>query len=158
VRRIAALIGSLLLCSCGHAEPSFRQVQFCLSGQDDIARLKDVVRSIAQSNSLEFTDRSADAEAGAESIKKTMSNMPIAHPTIVLSVDRRDGFGFGGGNFPEAPLQVAFGFTKGGNEVEARIFANGVVKRLSKFWVIHEVPSNRGAFPLKKCDFVAHSA
>ena len=95
--------------------------------------------------------------AQAEEIAKTESHMKVAHPTIVLSVDRRDGFGFGGGNFPEAPLQIAFGFTKGGDEAEARNFANGVVQRLSKFWVIHEVPSNRGAFPLKKCDFVARS-
>jgi hypothetical protein len=73
-------------------------------------------------------------------------------------VDRSDGFGFGGGNFSAAPLQVAFGFTEGRTPAEAQKFAKDVVERLSRFWVIHEVPQNRGAFPLKQCDYVTHSA
>jgi hypothetical protein len=158
MRLHVALVGCLLVTSCGHAQSSFRNVQFCLHSEKDIPRLKAVVREIAVSNRLEFTDRSTDAEVEAEEIAKTEPHMKVAHPTIILSIDRRDGFGFGGGNFPEAPLQVAFGFTAGRTEAEARKFAESVVQRLSRFWVIHEVPQSRGAFPLKKCDYVALNA
>ena len=158
MRLLTTLISCTLLAGCGHAQSSFRDVQFCLNGENDIGRLKAVVREIAQTNRLEFTDRSSDAQAEAEEIAKTEPNMKVAHPTIVLSVDRSDGFGFGGGNFPEAPLQVAFGFTEGKTKVESRKFADNVVERLSEFWVIHEVPRGRGAFPLKKCDYVAPTA
>jgi hypothetical protein len=158
VRLPAAFVLLFVLAGCDQGELPFRQIQFCLNGENDIVRLKEVTRSIAHSNGLEFTDRSADAEAEAEDIKKSMRDMPVAHPTIVLSVDRHDGLGFGGGNFPDEPLQVSFGFSRGKNEAEARNCANGVVQRLSQFWVIHEVPNDRGAFPLKKCDYVTHSA
>ena len=60
-------------------------------------------------------------------------------------------------NLADAPLQMALGFSKGRNEAEAQQFAAKVEQTLSKKWVIHEVPQNRGAFPLKKCDYVAHS-
>ena len=159
MRLISASIGSfLLLASCGQGERPFRQIQFCLNGQDDINNLKNTVRSIARSESMEFADRSADAEAELGSIKKDMPQIKVAHPTIVLDAHRDDGLGFGGMNFGDAPLQVALGFSKGRNEADARKFAAKVVQILSRKWVIHDVPQDRGAFPLKKCDFVAHSA
>ena len=158
MKQLAAIASSFLLANCGQAQLPFRQVQFCLKSISDIARLKSVVSDIARSGNLKFTDRSADAQAEAENIAKTEPNMKVAHPMIVLSVDRSDGFGFGGTNFPEAPLQIGFGFTSGKSEVEARKFAANVVGRLSQYWVVHEVPTSQGEFPLKKCDYVTRSA
>jgi hypothetical protein len=147
-----------LLASCGAGERSFRQIQFCLNGQNDIQALKATVQAIARSEEMDFTDRSADAESELESIRKDMPHVRVAHPTIVLDAHRRDGLGFGGMNFGDAPLQFAFGFSKGRNETEARQFAEKVVQLLSTKWIIHEVPEDRGAFPLKKCDYVVPNA
>ena len=159
MKRLTALFGSfLLLANCGQGEPPFRQIQFCLNNKADINNLKGVVQAIARSEKMEFTDRGAEAEAELESIKKDIPQTPVAHPTIVLDAHRQDGLGFGGMNLSDAPLQMALGFSKGRDEAEARQFAAKVVQTLSTKWIIHEVPQNRGAFPLKECDYVARSA
>jgi len=159
VKRPTTLIGSfLLLAGCGRGEPSFRQIQFCLNNKADINNLKGVVQAIARSEQMEFTDRGAEAEAELESIKKDMPQTPVTHPTIVLDAHRGDGLGFGGMNLSDAPLQMSLGFSKGRDEAEARQFAAKVVQALSTKWIIHEVPEDRGAFPLKECDYVTHSA
>lgn len=153
-----ALPASLLLLavgSCGSAERPFRMVQFCLADTNEIDELKTIVRSVAASNALTFHDRGVEAEAELISAAKDQKDLPVAHPTLMISARASDGrMGFSAGNFPEAASQVVVGFSKGADKTVARKLSDNVVQALGKHWRIYEVPNvaESGAFPLKDCD------
>jgi hypothetical protein len=152
----ATLLSIVLLfgaASCGTGERPFRMVQFCLSGTHEIDELKTVVRSIAASNGLMFQDRSADAERELTAIAERSKDLPVAHPTLVISARAPDGMGFSAGNFPDAASQIVVGFSKADDDGLARRLSENVVNTLEKRWRIREVPNvaESGASPLKEC-------
>jgi hypothetical protein len=152
---LAAILLLIGVASCESGERPFRMVQFCLGGTEQIDELKTVARSIAAANSLDFYDRSAEAEAEAFSIAKSRTDAPVTHPMLMISARAPDGrTGFSATNFSDAPSQVVIGFSKGDDETAARKLSDDVVQALGRRWSTREVPNvaERGASPLKDCD------
>lgn len=129
-------------------------VQFCLANDQEIDAMKGILRGVASANRLQFYDRSKETEAELNSITEVQNNMPVAHPTVNAGTVGPDEIGFSAGNFPEAPLQIVIGFSKGDDEAAARKLSDTVVQALATRWRIHEVPNveTSGTFPLRHCD------
>lgn len=60
-------------------------------------------------------------------------------------------------NFLLHKYQIVVGFSKGNDPLQARVFANKVVRELKQHWTVEIVPPGQGAFPLKKCNDLVHS-
>ena len=133
---------------CSPARPPFRQVHFCLAGPREVPAFVSVMRSLAQSHGMEFTDRSVDTEAELRSLPNV--SFPIAHPFVNISADHVGDVSFGAGNAGLPTRQMTIGFN-GRDPKAARKFANATVARLSRRWRIYEVPNHRGAAPLSNC-------
>lgn len=149
---VATLAGCVLLSACSGKGP-FRQVQVCLSSPEETVAFKLVMRSVAQANGLEFFDRSIEAEAEGERIKRLLPDHLVAHPKILISGVRKDGVSFGAANFAEAPTQIVIGFQLG-KQGAGREFSNTVAQALGERWTVREGPDPEisGAFPLPECD------
>jgi len=116
--------------------------------------MKDILHAAASANKLPFYDRSKETEAEVESIAEVQKSTPVAHPTVNAGTVGPDAMGFTAGNFPDAPLQIVVGFSKGDDATAAQKLSDAVVQALATRWRIHEVPNvaTSGAFPLKDCD------
>ena len=135
--------------ACGHGERSFLQVQFCLSEAAGATELKQVLQQIGRDDHMVFTDRSADTEAELRAMKGALPPEVVrSFPIINLSL-RRGSVGLGGGNLGLGRNQVALGF--GPKTPEGRAFADRAVHRLRQDWKLVQVPTDKGAFPLKDC-------
>lgn len=123
--------------------------QFCLAGPQEIAPFKSLMDSIAQEYQMAFTDRSGATEA--ELIAIGSDNFKVARPHVNIGADRNGEFSFGAGNLGMPANQIVIGFN-GTNPVSSRAFSDAAVHALAAHWTLHEVPKDRGAFPLPKCD------
>lgn len=144
MRELLLLSCLSILGGCSGQHPS-RIVQICLGGKENVAAFKEVMRSIAQKNGIEFVDGSASTEKDLATLKK--------HPgytLIYIGIRGKDGVGLEAGNLGLSAYEVALGFS-GSDRSGARQFESDVIQELSKRWQVHTVPSGQGAFPLPGC-------
>lgn len=150
--RKLALLSVMLLIACAPGQRPFKQVQVCLNSVQEIPAFKSEMRALAQSNGMDFYDRSSEAQVEAERIQSVRTDAAAARHMIVISGRRQDGVSFGAGNFAAAPTQVVIGFQLGKDEA-GREFSNKVSLALARLWQIREGPDPEisGAFPLANC-------
>lgn len=141
-----------MLCSCTPGKPPFLMVQLCLRDEQNLARFTSMVKSIAQSEGMEFIDRSAATEVELRSTDHVLDKLKQNTPIINLGIQGKDGVGMSAGNLGLPDYQVAIGFSEGLKPSEAHRFADTVVESLRQVWHVETVPTGRGAFPLKTCE------
>jgi hypothetical protein len=129
----------------------FLMVQMCVVDQTGVAKLKDVMRSIAKLEDLTYIDNSAQQGAslkamGADKLLKQDAALAI---DVHLEGDR--GLGVSAGNLGLPPYQVALGFTEGTDATKAHRLSDRLVKALAQLWQIETVPQGQGALPMKTC-------
>jgi hypothetical protein len=150
--RIAAMIiltSALLGCPVG--QRPFEIAQLCLGDQKNLTQFANILKSVAQTEGMTFTDTSASTERDLKAMGVKVD--PTA-PVISFYVGRKDGVGLGAGNQGLPNYQVAVGFSEGSNPSDAHRFADLVVSRLEKHWHVVFVPNpaESGALPLKNCN------
>ncbi len=136
---------------CSRDEPANRTVQFCLSGPQDAAQLKALVRSIAVANDLQFEDSGEHAPTGLQSAASGNKEMRTVASTVDIGALGLGGRGFTAASLPDAPLQVVVSFSKAGSPEDARKFSDSVIQLLSKRWRLHEIRGEKRVLPLKDC-------
>lgn len=146
--RIATAILTLvlgMLPACAGQGP-FLMVQVCLQDHRGVTSFEEIMKSISQSQHMEYGDRSAASQ-------KELTELGASpdYKLINIGAVRSDGVGWGGGNLGLSAYQVAIGFSAGSNPVAAHRFANLVVDLLKQRWHVYVVPAGGGALPLKSC-------
>lgn len=149
----AAILGALVvgLAGCSEGKHPFRMIQFCIAGPQEIPAFTSLMNEIAQSYSMEFSDRSGQTHDELKSLASDNKSVPVNDRAVNIGAERGSEFSFGAGNLGLPTNQIAIGFN--GNDLEkSKAFADAVVKELSTRWRVHEVPQGRGALPLSRCD------
>ena len=149
VSAIAAL--ALMLCDCEQGKRPFLMVQMCVQNNAGAAQLVGELKAVADSKGMEFTDNSAETKRGLEAIGHPDRQRADGSPVINVGVLREDGMGIGAGNLGLPGYQVALGFSEGSDKLEARRFADEVIKRLEQHWRVETVPAGSGAMPKPDC-------
>lgn len=131
-----------LLAACSGGQRSLLQVQLCFANAEDMAHFVEVMRSVSESNHMQYRDRSAVT-------RKELATLQQSPGYSVLNVSAHDaaGVGWAGGNLGLSAYEVSIGFTEGTNPAAGHAFAEDVIRRLSSRWAVYKVPSNRGALP-----------
>ena len=137
-----------MLIGCSSGQASFRTVQICLAGPEEVPAFVSLMDQIAQANQMTFTNRSGATEAELRSIGN--ANVPVAHPHVNIGADRSGDFSFGAGNLSLPTRQIAIGFNGSKPDI-ARQFATRLVAEVATRWRIYEVPDGQGALPLRDC-------
>jgi hypothetical protein len=70
---------------------------------------------------------------------------------MYVGVEANDGLGLSAGNIGLNKFDVALGITEGSRPVDARRFADVVVKELQQRWIVKTLPPRTGAFPDPTC-------
>lgn len=135
-----------LLSGCVGKRP-FLMVQLCLGDEQNDAVFMGMMKSIAQSQHMEFIDGSAATQKDLIKLKVNPK-----YRLIYIGVKRSDGVGMEGGNLGLSAHEVALGFSEGSNPAEAHRFADMVVATLKQKWPVYVVPPGRGALPMKSCE------
>jgi hypothetical protein len=123
----------------------------CLRDEQDLALFTTMMKSVAMSERMEYSDSSAATQADLTSIYRKLGKENPNAPAINIFVLRKDGMGLGAGNMGLPRNQLAVGFSEGADSPEAQAFANKVISKLKSQWVIENVPPGKGALPLGKC-------
>jgi len=150
MKRYVALAVFLLLLSLFSGctgKHSFLMVQLCLRNEQNVAVFTEMMKSISQSQRMDFTDGGVITQKGLTKLK-TSPNYPL----IYVGANRKDGVGWEGGNLGLSAYEVALGFSEGSNPADARRFADLVISELNKRWSVYVVPTGRGALPMKSCE------
>lgn len=124
-------------------ERQFIAVQMCLSGDDDVDKLKSIVKGFSDDYGDEFLDRSKITEHELEVI-----NAKPPYEVIHFAILGDDGVGLVGANLGLSAHEVTIGFSKGRDEKKARTLASNVIQELRREWVVVTVPEGHGALPL----------
>lgn len=148
--RVAVMIALTgALCGCPEGKRPFKIVQLCLGDQKNLTQFANILKSVAQSESMAFIDGSAST---ARDLKEIGVKIDPSAPIINLGVERKDGMGLIAGNLGLPNYQVALGFSEGSDSAEAHRFADTVVRKVSEQWHVLVVPAGRGALPLTTCN------
>jgi hypothetical protein len=145
------LIGATILSGCMRGERPFLMIQMCVENQGGMDLLKGEMQSLAVSEGLVFQDASSYTENELKIIGYKGKERADGSPVLNVAAWRKDGMGFGGGNLSLPGYQVALGFSKGGDEAEAKAFALRVISILERHWVIYRIPDGQGAVPMDSC-------
>jgi hypothetical protein len=149
VRAIAAL--AFVLCGCAQGTRPFLIVQVCVQNKDGIAQLIGELMSVAESRKMKFVDNSAVTRRDLANVGYASRERADGSPVINIDVERDDGMGVGALNVGLPGYQVALGFSEGSDKLEARRFADEVIKRLEQHWRVETVPPGSGAMPKPDC-------
>lgn len=141
---LSSLLGMLSGCT---GKGPFLMVQLCLHDVKNVVLFKDTMKSLSESQGMEYGDRSAAAEKELIALKVKQS-----YPFLNISGTRADGVGWGATNLGMSAYEVGLGFSEGSNPEDAHRFANMVIKTLKQKWQVYELPPGRGAFPMKTCE------
>lgn len=115
------------LAGCSEGKHSFRTVQFCLAGPQEIPAFTSFMNEIAQSNRMEFSDRSGQTHDELKSLASDNKNVPVNDRAVNIGAERGNAFSFGAGNLGLPTNQIAIGFN-GDDLNEAKAFADATVK------------------------------
>lgn len=143
----AVLLFSLILFSGCAGKRPFLMVQLCLKNGQNVAKFTEMMKSISQSQHMEFTDGRVATQK--DLIKRKVR---LNYPLIYIGAYRKDGVGWEGGNLGLSAYEVALGFSEGSNPAGAHQFADLVVGELKRQWLVYVVPPSRGALPMKSCE------
>lgn len=146
---VCALLAVVVACTPG--KRPFQIVQLCLSDEQNLADFKGELQVIAQSEGMQFLDRSEQTKRELQLLAAKGNVETVTEPVINVTVIRKDGLGVGGGNLGLPGYQVAIGFSEGASPTEARRFAQMVIQKLEKQWTVRMVPPGTGAKPLADC-------
>jgi hypothetical protein len=150
--RICALATlALMLCGCWGVKPPILLVQTCVHDNAGAAQLLDELRVVASSSGMQFVDNSSAAKRDLEIVGYSGRERDDGSPVINVDVRRSDGMGVSAINVGLPGYQIALGFSEGSDQLEARRFADDVVKRLEQHWQVEKVPPGSGALPKPGC-------
>ena len=145
------VIASLLLGGCAPGKRPFLMVKMCLSNEQGVAEFIDELKATASAEKLEFVDNSGNAERELKEAGYAGRERTGGSRVIDVRVIRNDGMGIGAANVGLPGFQMAMGFSKGSNALEAQNFANRTLVRFRKHWLVESVPSGAGAKPMAGC-------
>lgn len=131
--------------------------QLCVENEKDLMQFKDTLQSIARLERIQFIDGSQKTQRDYEILRENDPNFRFDTPVTHVSIEGRKGMGLTASNFLLHKYQIVVGFSKGNDPLQARVFANKVVRELKQHWTVEIVPPGQGAFPLKKCNDLVHS-
>lgn len=109
------------------------------------------MRSTAEAERLQFTDNSMHVAKSLEVTAQTDAQRQEAIGAIDLHIEGKAGLGATASNLGLGQYDVAIGFTAGEDAGKAHLLAERLVKDLSHYFQVLEVPLGRGAMPLKGC-------
>jgi hypothetical protein len=134
-----------LFSGCAGKRP-FLTVQLCLHNKQNVAVFTEMMKSISQSQHMEFTD-------GGVTTQKDLIKLKVSpnYSLIYMGANRKDGVGWEGGNLGLSAYEVALGFSEGSNPADAHRFSDLVISELKKRWPVYVVPLGHGALPMKSC-------
>jgi hypothetical protein len=142
---------TITLGGCSRAQESFLSVQTCVADQQGVAELKDMMRSTAQSEGLQFIDNSAQQASALKDVGADKALKRDVSRAIDVHIEGKDGLGVTAGNLGLPPYQVALGFTEGADPAKAHRLSDRLVQTLSQRWHVEVVPAGEGAMPMKTC-------
>lgn len=122
----------VLVCSlfgCTPVKPPFLFIQMCVRDAHDLSDLTELLRSIAVSDGMQFSDYT----------KRTTGNPGDRHNTtpttltenLNMGVFDRDGVGFGVADTKVFANQISVAFSEGSNPTKAHRFAEEVIYKLN---------------------------
>jgi hypothetical protein len=151
VNLLAILLSTVMLSACKPAKQSeFLMVQLCLGNEDNLAEFMNMMRSVAQSEHMNYVDGSAETKRNLETIGARKPGQ--ADPFINIGIeDKHRSVLMMGGNLGLPGYQVALGFGEGTEPSEAHALADEIVRILNTRWQVLTVPAGKGALPLKAC-------
>ena len=136
---------------CGVGQPPFVIVQVCLRNAGDLAAFTREMQLIAQSQGKQFIDRSAATQEEINALRQPTEGARTK-PVVNMGIELGDGIGLTAGNLGLPEYQVAVGFSEGSRPVDARKFADAVMKRLAERWRVELVPAGTGAKGMENCN------
>ena len=142
---LISLLG--MLHGCAPGKRPFLMVQVCLRDEQNLGLFTSMMKSIAQSESMNFIDNSAATQNELASLKANPNSR-----VINIGVERKDGMGMSAGNLGLPSYQVALGFSEGSSSSEAHRFSDVVVAALKQRWHVEAVKPGKGALPMKTCE------
>jgi len=148
---VVVALGTGALCSCGKAQESFLTVQMCLKNEQGVATFKELMQSIAATQKMRYVDASESTQRDLKTVGATGHNMHVSGGLMYVGVEANDGLGLSAGNIGLNKFDVALGITEGSRPVDARRFADVVVKELQQRWIVKTLPPRTGAFPDPTC-------
>lgn len=142
---VVALIG------CARAQEAFLTVQMCVDDQRGVADLKNVMRTVAQSEGLQFIDNSPQHGADLKNIGGDKALGRDSAYSIDFHIEGESGLGATATNLGLPPYQVGLGFTEGNDPAKARKLANELNRALSQRWDVQKVTLAKGILPMENC-------
>jgi len=123
----------------------------CVHNQEGVENLKDVMRTAADAEKLEFVDASSETGASmrATGADKALKRDPAR--AINVGIKGAGGTFVLGGNLGLPPYQVALGFGTGSDPAKAHQLSDRLVRSLSESWDVKTVPQSEGVLPMKDC-------
>ena len=144
---LAILVPITLQAGCFKAgKPAFLQVQMCLENKQGVILFKDLMQDIAQEEGMDYLDRSDKTQREWDTL-----NIAPDYSILHIGATGDEGFGFHAANMGLSEYEVMIAFSDGFDSAGARQFADRTVARLRQQWVVHTVPSERGALPMVGC-------
>jgi len=145
-----AVLG-VLACGCTEWKRPFLLEQMCVHDKAGVAQLIEELKAEAASRRMEFVDNSANTKRDLESVSYPGRERADGSPVINVGIKSDDGMGATAINVGLPGYQVALGFSEGSDKLEARRFADEVIKRLEQHWRVEAVPPGSGAMPKPDC-------
>jgi hypothetical protein len=139
----------VVICGCAKSERSFLIAQVCLNDQQDVSELRNLIKSIANAEHMEFIDRSEDTRRELQSINSP--DLHSASPVINFGIVGEDGIGLTAGNMGMPPNQVAIGFTGVSDLPRANQLASSVVNKIKERWLVEILPEGAAAQGMREC-------
>ena len=149
---IALSAVALTASKCSRAQDAFLTAQLCVVDAAGVDELRTVMRTVAQSEGLEFIDNSETTRRALKDIGADKASKNDAAALIIdFHIEGKRGLGVTAGNFGLPTYQIALGFTEGVNASKARRLANHLIQALSQRWRVETVPRATGVFPMSSC-------
>lgn len=142
---------ALCAAKCSRAQEEFLAVQMCLVDESGVTQLKNIMRNVAQLESLQFIDNSAETGRALKNIGAEGAAAHSAAFAIDVHIEGEHGLGVTAGNLGLPAYQVALGFTAGRDAAKAQRLADHLVHALSQRWHVQTVPRGQGSFAMGSC-------
>jgi hypothetical protein len=115
-----------------------------LESRRDVAEFTDIFRNLAQSENMEFYDRSAQTLEERKALSISKPDMGSDNFALNIGVHDGSGMGVGASDLVGSHYQVALGFSEGASRSTAARFANDVIHRLKTRWTVDIYPDGEG--------------
>jgi hypothetical protein len=127
----------------------FLMIEVCVRDEHELSELTQLLRSIAVSDGMSFTDYSRKTSANLSERRKPTPMAPTEN--LDMGAFDPDGAGFGVSDTKMFSNQITIGFSEGSNPSKAHRIADEVAYKLKAHWQVGQVPSGGRVLPNLHC-------